>query len=256
MTPPVRFKVADLATEVEIMQKLAKDFLDPGCIGVLRRLKESIDTLKHSTQEMTISVGSDWPIRTVPCRGGYERGERGGRKELFGELLLKWVLRPLPGTEKERQVEIAGIASNLVRLKAGPQGQEVIVASWRMEVGDGNGPGALFHSQIPDSLEEGNHSEERDPLRMWPRWLPVPRLPIPPMTPMLALEFILAEIFQDGWPRHLSTGSQEVNRWSNLQRQRYATYFEWQKNNALESGQGSPILATKNAAPDPEIFLP
>ena len=72
---------------------------------------------------------------------------------------------------------------------------------------------------------------------------------------MLALEFTLAEIFQDRWPQHLSSGGYEVDKWRALQQSRYVSYFEWQRENADTSGSGSPILATKGAKPAWDLFL-
>ena len=84
----------------------------------------------------------------------------------------------------------------------------------------------------------GQEDEIVSAFRKWPHWLPVPRLPIPALTPMLALEFTLAEIFQDCWPRHLASGGYEVDKWRALQQRRYVSYFEWQKKMAETSGPG------------------
>ena len=255
MTAPLRFRVVDLADEVELMQKLAVSFLEPGVNGVLSNVKDDIETLYHRTQVISISVDANWPIRTVPCNGGYERNEGGTRKDLFGELLFKWELHPLGARGRKRQVEVAGIASSVARLKVDHQGHEVAIASWRMEVGDLNSPGAFFHAQIPDSLGGSGQPANSACPQMWPPWLPVPRLPIPPMTPMLALEFMLAEIFRDSWLQHLESGGYEVDRWRTLQQERFERYFEWQRKNAEVSGEGSPILAIRDAKPDPELLL-
>ena len=259
MTASLRFEAADLVTEVDLMQKLAGKFLLADATEILLGVKEQIDRLRYSTQETTIAVNANRPIRTKPCNGGYERKNGGARKDLFGELLFKWELRPLGKASNKRaakrQVEIAGIASSVVRLRIDHQGEKVVVASWRMEFGDGNSPGAFFHAQIPDTLGGSSQEEEPTCKQMWPSWLPVPRLPIPPITPMLALEFILAEIFQEGWPAHLASGGYDVDRWRVLQRRRYVSYFEWQRKNVETSGQGSPILAIKDAKPTSEFFV-
>ena len=241
------------------MQNLAGKFLVADATEILLGVRDQIDTLRHSSQQTTIAVDAGRPIRTKPCNGGYERNNGGACKELFGELLFKWELRPLGAASKKRaakrQVEVAGIASSVARLRIDHQGDKVTIASWRMEFGDSNSPGAFFHAQIPDTIGESTHEDQVTCEQMWPAWLPVPRLPIPAMTPMLALEFILAELFQEGWPQHLASGGYEVDRWRSMQQRRYIAYFDWQRRNVETSGQGSPILATKEAKPASEFFL-
>ena len=259
MTSPLRFEVADLVTEVELMRELSGKFLVADASDILIGIKDQFDGLRYSNQNTTIQVNTARPIRTKPCNGGYERGNGGTYKDLFGELLFKWELRPLGVASSKlaarRQVEVAGIASSVARLKIERQGVTALIASWRMEFGDSNSPGAFFHVQIPDTLPGSDGEREPAPQQMWPRWLPVPRLPIPAMTPMLALEFILAEIFQEDWPQHLASGGYAADRWRTFQLRRYVAYFEWQKKNVEVSGKGSPILSMKDAKPAAEFFL-
>ena len=241
------------------MRGLAADFLDPGTAGVLKNVAEQLETLQYRRAAAIVSVGPAWPIKTIPCEGGYERDNGGAFKGLFAELVFKWQLQPLGRASRKRQprrrVEVAGIASTVARLKINHEGETVDVASWRMEFGDDVSPGAFFHVQIPDALETSHQEHQAGTFGKWPHWLPVPRLPIPAMTPMLGLEFTLAEIFQDRWPQHLASGGHEVDRWRALQQRRFVAYFEWQRRNAETSGAGSPILATKRAKPACDMFL-
>ena len=236
------------------MQKLARQFLAADAGSILSEVKENLETLLYSTQETTISVDAERPIRTIACGGGYERKRRGARKDLFGELIFKWQLRPLGQASKRytqgRVVEIAGIASSVGRIKIVDDREQIVIASWRMEFGDSDSPGAYFHAQIPDTLDNSRVCRQ-----MWPSWLPVPRLPIPAMTPMVALEFILAEIFQEDWPEHLASGGYEVEGWRAMQRRRYLSYLKWQMENVEDCGEGSPIVAAKKAKPKYNLFL-
>ena len=262
MSGPLRFELAELIREVDLMRGLAAGFLEPDAVGVLFNLREQLETLKYRNCDHTMLIGVDpqRPIGTIACNGGYERNEGGTHKNLFGELLFKWELRPLGAASKKRaakrQVEVAGTASTVARLRIEHDGHIVDLASWRMEFGACDSPGAFFHSQIPDTLGASDQQDGPEhPFRMWPTWLPVPRLPIPALTPMLALEFVLAEIFQDRWPEHLASGVYEANQWRTLQQRRFVRYFEWQKANAEKSGKGSPLLATKVAKPASDMFL-
>ena len=260
MTAPLQFEVHELISEVELMRGLAIDFLEEGSVSVLMNVVAQLEVLRYSEGVTTVAVGPDWPIKTVACGGGYERDDGGAYKDLYGEIVFQWQLRPLGDASKKpqarRRVEVAGIASTIARLKVNEGGTMVDVASWRMEFGDSQSPGAFFHAQIPDAPEgAGQEDGVASPDRRWPHWLPVPRLPIPALTPMLALEFTLAEIFQDRWPRHLASGGYEVDQWRVLQKRRYARYFEWQRDNAETSGEGSPVVATKRAKPASDMFL-
>ena len=37
-----------------------------------------------------MSVGPQWPIKTIACNGGYERDDGGAHKDLFAELVFQW----------------------------------------------------------------------------------------------------------------------------------------------------------------------
>ena len=269
MTGPLQFELRELTEEVKLMRKLAANFLDTGTGDVLKNVEDQLETLYSRREGAIVSVGvsPSRPIKTIPCEGGYERGCGGAYKNLFAEIVFKWQLQPLGQASKKpksqaskkrkenRRVAVAGIASTVARLKINHERETVDVASWRMEFGDDVSPGAFFHAQIPDTLETSQQEHQADTIGKWPHWLPVPRLPIPALTPMLGLEFTLAEIFQDRWPQHLASGGFEANKWRVLQQSRFVKYFEWQKENAEKSASGSPILDTKRAKPDWNMFL-
>ena len=259
MPQPIRFKVAELVEEVALMEQLAGKFLDNANPGVLAHVKDQLEQLRYAQQKIKVATTAGWPIRTMQCDGGYERKEGGQRKDLFGELTFQWELKPLGpasrGRGTSRLAEIAGIASSVIRLKVVQDGSNVAVASWRMELGDNVSPGAFFHAQIPDTTEPTSSDENQTPPTMWPTWLPVPRLPIPPMTPMLALEFTLEELFRDKWRNHIGGGGHHADRWRSLQRERYVRFYEWQRKVADASGSGSPLLSVIDAKPQFDLFL-
>ena len=259
MTSPVQFYVSDLAAEVSLMERLASKFLERESIGILAGVRSQIENLKSSRQQITIGVDESRPIRTIACKGGYERNKGGECKDLYGEILFKWELLPKGSPIKKqggnRLVEIVGIASSVARLNVERGGCKVTLASWRMEFGDSVSPGSFFHVQIPDTLASATVGQDNLPLEKWPHWLPVPRIPIPPITPMLALEFTLGEIFREEWRAHLKSGAPEVNGWRSLQKKRYLRYFEWQRKNVDASGIGSPLVSIIDAKPCSGFFL-
>ena len=113
MTGSLQFKLRELTEEVELMRKLAANFLDESTAGVLENVAEQLETLQYRREAATVSVSPAWPIKTNPCKGGYERGSGGTHKGLFAELVFQWRLRPLGDASKKRQasrrVEVAGI---------------------------------------------------------------------------------------------------------------------------------------------------
>ena len=237
------------------MRNMAIGFLAEDAIALLEQLENQIEVLHHHSQATAISINPNRPIITRECNGGYERNCGGKRKDLFGELFFKWELRPVGTSKMKHEAAVIGIASSVARLKINHQGAETVIASWRMELGDSASPGTFFHAQIPDTFPAAAPMDDSTSPQMWPAWLPVPRIPIPAMTPMLALEFLLAEIFQDRWPKHMASGGYEVAEWRALQRDRYVKFFEWQRKNAQASGQGSPLLAMKSAKPPRDMFV-
>lgn len=127
MTGPLQFELRELIEEVELMQGLAADFLDESTAGVLKKVAEQLETLQYRRAATTVSVSPSWPIRTNPCKGGYERDNGGTYKDLFAELVFQWQLRPLGDASKKRQarrrVEVAGITSTVARLKINHEGR-------------------------------------------------------------------------------------------------------------------------------------
>lgn len=249
----IKFKIRDLLDEVRIMKELAAPFLQEGSLDILDNLYAQLETLAGP---LKWQVDHNRPIITRDCRGGYERGKKGGQK-VHAELCLIWELRPV---ERRRgrtlQVEVDGKASTVTWLYLN-EGRSSKIAHWRMELGDSQSPGSYFHIQIPETLDKG-HSDEITSKNgiMWPRWLPVPRIPVLPFTPMLSLEYVLAEIFQDEWPEYLNKRSSDpdVGQWRNIQKNRLKCYFEWQKE-LVDGGSVSPLVTLKQAKPEPELFL-
>ena len=148
-------------------------------------------------------------------------------------------------------LEVAGFASSVARLRIDHCLQMLAIASWRMEIGDGKSPSAFFYSQIPDTLREAIYGEQCTCQLFWLTWLRVPRVPIPAMTPMLVLEFIIAELIQEGWPVYLAFGGFEVNQWRTIQQRRFEAYFRWQRKNVADSGQESthPVHKERETCP-------
>ena len=115
---------------------------------------------------------------------------------------------------------------------------------WRVEVGDDNAPGCTFHIQVL--------GECLDP--PFPKSLSVPRFPSILTTFGDVLEFVLGELFQDDWKKHVNQQSRYVESWRPFQKKRFSRIFNWQENLIKESQGGSPWMSLKQAQPPETLF--
>lgn len=125
----------------------------------------------------------------------------------------------------------------------GSRGEEL--AMWRIEIGDDASPGCHFHVQIRGEDEEGP----------FPKRLSVPRLPTCLASPMAALEFLLAELFQEAWLRHVSAETDALRQWRAIQRDRLEKLFAWQTQTVSRVNQTSPWSTLKLAKPPADLFV-
>jgi hypothetical protein len=125
----------------------------------------------------------------------------------------------------------------------GSKGEEL--AMWRIEIGDDDSPGCHFHVQIRGEEDDGP----------FPKRLSVPRLPTCLASPMAALEFLLAELFQEAWRRHVSAETDALKSWRAIQRERLRKLFEWQSHTVAGLNQASPWSTLKLAKPPADIFV-
>jgi len=159
-----------------------------------------------------------------------------------------WQIRPIAQKKTNlppKRFAVTGKASTLLRLVQGEgeEAQEFVV--WRAEFGDADSPGTFFHVQIGEErVGAPNHQP-----------LPVPRLPITPITPMLALEYLIVEIFQTGWPEQLASHPNAAGQWRRLQLPRFERFIKWQEA-ILKNRVGSPVVALKQEKPPANLFDP
>lgn len=245
----IQFEIKELLNEFQLMRQLAKPFLREESLLILDELNGNLKNLRRYKGTMQLEVKPDRPIKTKYSEGKYEKGG-GGRHCIQAELCFVWELKPITrqaSRRVHRHVQLSGKASTVTTLYAKRDGSSSKIAHWRLEIGDSSSPGFYFHAQIPETLNPDDG--------MWPKWLPVPRLPVPPFTPMLALEFVLGEIFQDEWPAHLNSRSIKTaaGQWRNIHKNRFSRYFEWHQQATVESV--SPLIALKQAKPRSEMFI-
>jgi hypothetical protein len=141
--------------------------------------------------------------------------------------------------------EVIGKASTRISVFAHrAHGAPDELARWRFEIGDSVSPGCHFHAQV---LGEDND-------QIFPKSMSVPRLPNMLFTPMDALEFVLAELFQDEWARHVARENDAIRNWAGCQKDRLIKLLKWQQDR-LEKNSGSPWTSLKAAKPHVHLLV-
>lgn len=277
MANGLRFRIREFRDELSTLQEIGATFFAPGADGAFRKLETQVDALWNYPDggTATLEIDSTTPLRTRASEGRYEHQGGGTFKSLHATFTSVWRVRvggqPSKKASGNRWFEISGEASTATELwvdtAEAPDrfAMDVVspccVASWRLEVGNMSGagkasPGPLFHAQVPR-----RSTGEEDPLEvteLWPHWLSVPRFHAFPFTPMLAIEFGLAEVFQEEWAEHVrSMGSHGtmVKHWANVHRARLSAFFDWQKAAIGRSDAGTPLVGLKEHGMPVELLV-
>jgi hypothetical protein len=235
----LRLRLADLQKEMVAVPTLAEPFLSPEGSQRLREAKRPLaaHTARPNTS-FTWEIARETPITTKPSQGEYEqKGDKGPR--VVGTLNFCWHLRT--GPKPVREVYLVGNASTELRIL---NDEGVPLRSWQMDVGVKDAPGTCFHTQI-DANQSGSSSS---------KWLPVPRLPSFPPTPMSCLELLVSELFRTEWRKRVERETQEVQDWRGIQRGRLSSFLRWQLE-AIDQTTGSPLMHLK-AFPRSDVLLP
>jgi hypothetical protein len=235
----LRLRLADLQREMVAVPTLAEPFLSPE--GSQRLLEARRPLAAHTARPNTSfiwEISQETPITTKPSTGEYEqKGDKG--PQVVGTLNFCWYLRT--GPKPVRDVYLVDNASTELRIL---DDKGVPLRSWQMDIGLRDAPGACFHTQI-DAGQSGSSSSE---------WLPVPRLPSFPPTPMSCLELLLGELFQIEWRKRVQRETQEMQDWRGIQRGRLCSFLRWQLD-TIDQTTGSPLMHLK-AFPHADVLLP
>lgn len=238
--------------EIENFRELAKRFLSVESYDrIIPTWKQELINLKNDrgASSFNWSIPINTPIKTIISKGQYEPGTRRGRLNVFGTICGTWdisVERRDAKTKAPFQAFILkGIASTKVQIwtqEDNPPHKEI--ARWTLETGDANSPGCHFHTQIDLDPEDNK----------FPKDLSVPRLPAYLHTPMDALDFLLGELFQDDWFRHISQRRDAGNVWNGCQKARLVKMLEWHSQQFKCAG-GAPWATFKRRKPTVDLLF-
>ena len=239
----LRFKIAELQRETRALKTIGTRFLDTQTSWVLDRFLNDLHSI-GSVRGREVRTLKLQCLHTRPSRS-YEAGSRQGGKKIYAAISGAWELRPLGNRPAGgRKVEFCGKASTKIELYAS-DGPNTRLAMWRLELGAEDSPGCYVHAQIL--------GDSADP--PFPKSVPIPRLPSIFITPMSAVEFVLGELFQDGWAKATARNTSNAQQWRALQQKRLQILLSWYQDR-LQSPVSSPWMALKDAKPKGGMFFP
>ncbi len=244
----LEFSFDEVVAEIKVMGNIAKSFIRPESAYVLPQFVDDLESIRSSQADRTFEwqIPQTAPLQTVTSRGQYETAGRMGSEHVFAEVTNIWQIARVRQRRRESaRFRLTGKASTKIRIRRDNNaGRFQDIAMWRIEMGAADSPGCHFHIQV---LGENTK-------RPFPRTLCIPRFPSIFVTPTLALDFVLGELFQEEWARRMSEQSSDMNTWSRIQSSRFKRLFKWHSD-AITANSGSPWLAIKRSKPASEMFL-
>jgi hypothetical protein len=244
------FNFQDVLDEVDALDKIIGPFCDLRSRNVLPQLITELRNIRDNPADRpwTWGIREAHPFYTDVSRGAYQPDDQGG-DNVFAEITSTWMIHRVPPrkrSERAARFKLTGNASTRVRLyREMPPGRDAVqLAMWRAEIGDTFSPGCHFHVQVLGETKEPP----------FPRSLDIPRLPALLVTPAAVVEYVIGELFQDNWLKHLASQAANLNRWWPIQRRYLGALLAWQLN-IVNGASGSPWGTLKKAKPDSQLFV-
>lgn len=242
----LEFMFSEFINELELFKTICSKFVEESTSGVLDQFIRDLKIISISQTDgkhQEWSISRNRPLRTRSA-AAYESNSGKCKHTVYGEISSIWEITPqkMPKAgSSQRRFSLTGLASTRLTIKE----DDTELARWRMEIASDDGPGSYFHAQIM--------GEKQD--QIFPHSLPVPRLPIFLATPMLTIEFLLGELFQEEWAKHISRSGGTTQFWSSLQESRMQKFLDWQKSVLRSNSNVSPLHRLKIAKPPENLFL-
>jgi hypothetical protein len=241
----LRFDFADIKHEIRALETIAKDFIAPRSGNVLSTLRRTLEQIQDKERGQTRwQIHEKDPLRTVTSVGEWAPPPKIGAIRVFADLSFVWEISPERKKNKASTFLLDGLASTTITLWEEVEDSDpTMLARWKIDVGVPSSPGTHFHIQLNGDTEE----------RPYPKSLDIPRLPALVITPMLAFESVVAELFQDRWKKEASRQSAPIQDWNRIHRERLVKLFEWQRDELVKRS-GTPWTILKLLKPDVGLF--
>jgi hypothetical protein len=256
MTEPLQFRFKDVIDELEEFRTTAKQFLFRDADHVLSNYIEQLRQLQDNRHvgEFCWQIRDSQPLQTRASFG--KHNPSGNGIPVYASIDATWMIQRVPHRSGKKHPAdffvMRGEASVRVRVCTTAENDErsrstkdAELAMWRMELGDTASPGCHFHTQVRGQAPEAP----------FPESLAIPRLPSIAVTPAAAFEYVVAELFQTEWNRHVVESKNRFARWRKLQCDALTRLLEWQVRE-IKRAPASPWTSLKLAKPDHNIFTP
>ena len=250
------FSFAEMEREITNMAGMARTFFDRDLAVVETVITPWLQQRRVFANappgsKIPWSIPRERPIRTRLSMGGYEPDQE-GEHTIFATICALWqiAIPAVAGQVKRKgsahpHFVLAGNASTVISVFDNCGGNAPCeLARWRFEVGTTDSPGCHFHTQVLGDAGDV----------VFPKSMSIPRLPGLLFTTMDAVEFVLAEIFQDEWKQHVSKENDQIRTWSACQRARIGNVLRWQQEK-ISKYSGSPWTSFKSEKPHPHLLL-
>lgn len=234
--------------ECEALKAYAGDVLDKKTLDVLAQAKSTLESIQvgKSTKPVRWCIPESRPLYTI-WSVGESQPNRKSQYKIRAKFSFVWEIRKLDeGDWKNgKYFLLDGLASTVTTIVDEVNGVERVLSRWAIEVGDHASPGTHFHFQVKGSDDDS---------LPFPKSLDIPRLPAPIMSPFLAIDFALGELFQDRWRRHALAENKNTKWWRGIHQERLIQFFKWQTK-CVQDSAGSPWMALKLAKPPRELLV-
>ena len=220
------FPFTELVRETQALQKIAVRYFDQNHIWALNQFVSDVRSI-WSANEGSVCELNLHPLHTTPTN---VKGQM-----IYAVCTGVWDVMPLGNSNHaNRNFRFCGIASTKIQLYSKNKAN-LLIATWRLELGAHDSPGCYFHAQFHETL-------------------PIPRLPSFFVTPMAAIEYVIGELFHNDWKQTAMSNSGDAPYWRKLQKDRLKCLVEWYQK-SLDNADSTPWMELKVKKPEGDMFL-
>lgn len=229
------FKSQEILSELNCLQTLSEPFCDSNTFFVMKDLYRNLESVIQFGGSTELMIPANTPLKTRTSFGEFDRNSS---KKVHGEITGNWCVccEKVKKSRRSPLVHFDGIASTKISICDSSTGDTL--AMWSVDLGDDDAPGCFFH------MHAGSVDQH----------FPVPRQPSLFTTPMTAIGFVLGELFQTHWNKHLSTTGYSQGQWRSIQKKRFLTLLDW-KTKQIKDSTSCPWMSLKHAVPKSDLFL-
>ncbi|ACY16545.1 hypothetical protein [Haliangium ochraceum] len=252
---PLQFEYKTALEELTILPEMAKDYLDGSAPGAFTALRNELEKVRRRPAGCRLrwETQEHMRISTKPSRD-YQAGHQSSGT-VRGVLEFTWEIENVEERGKKKGVahkrfQLVGLASTRIYLYGD---DDKLVARWNFDVGDAASPGCHFHVQLAESKEALAASSAGQTQSLYSA-VDVPRWPSVIFTPSDAVDFVLGELFQEGWRKEADRYARNQPRWATLQKKRLTEVLSWM-HRRVEKSDGAAWLSLKAAKPPVGLLL-